>query len=188
MQVWPTRLPDVKLIEPMVFQDSRGFFVETFQCDRYRSHGIGPQFVQDNVSFSRQGILRGMHLQSPFPQGKLVYVLQGEVFDVAVDLRVGSPTFGQWVGEYLSAENKLQLWVPEGFAHGFCVTSDSALFVYKCTNLYRRETEVSFRWDDPEVGIHWPIAHPELSAKDTQAPLLSQVERSRLPQYEGVAV
>ena len=184
MQVTATKLPEVKLISPDVFHDHRGFFIETFQCDRYATKGIGHRFVQDNLSFSKRGILRGMHLQYPHPQGKLVYVLQGEVFDVAVDVRVGSPTFGQWVGEVISAENKRQLWVPEGFAHGFCVTSETALFVYKCTDFYNRATEISLRWDDPDVGIDWPISNPELADKDAQAPCLRDIDRSRLPQYE----
>lgn len=183
MQVTPTRLPEVKLIEPTVFQDSRGFFLETFQCQRYGSQGIGPTFVQDNLSFSKRGTLRGMHAQSPHPQGKLVYVLQGEVFDVAVDIRVGSPTFGEWVGETLSAENRRQIWIPEGFAHGFCVTSETALFAYKCTDFYHSETEISLLWDDPDIGIIWPISQPELSDKDAQAPYLQDLDHSRLPRY-----
>ncbi|MBI1240986.1 MAG: dTDP-4-dehydrorhamnose 3,5-epimerase [Nostoc sp. RI_552] len=183
MQVISTKLPEVKLISPTVYHDQRGFFLETFQCDRYAAQGIGSRFVQDNLSYSRRGILRGMHFQYPHPQGKLVYVLQGEVFDVAVDMRVGSPTFGQWVGEIISASNKRQLWVPEGFAHGFCVTSESALFAYKCTDFYHRETEVSLRWDDPDVGITWPISNPELAEKDAQSPYLAEIELSRLPKY-----
>ena len=186
MQVLSTRLPDVKLIEPEVYTDSRGFFLETFQCDRYAHHHVGPSFVQDNVSFSRQGILRGMHLQWPHPQGKLVYVLQGEVFDVAVDLRMGSPTFGQWVGEILSADNKRQLWVPQGFAHGFCVLSETALFAYKCTDFYHREAEVSLCWNDPDVNIDWPLAEPQLSPKDAQAPYLADINKAHLPQYDQV--
>jgi dTDP-4-dehydrorhamnose 3,5-epimerase len=183
MQVISTKLPEVKLISPRVYHDPRGFFVETFQCDRYAAQGIGPQFVQDNVSYSRKGILRGLHLQYPYSQGKLISVLQGEVFDVAVDLRVGSPHFGQWVGETISAENKRQIWIPEGFAHGFCVTSDAALLTYKCTDLYHRETDINLRWDDPDIGITWPINNPELSDKDTQAPYLAEIEPSRLPPY-----
>ncbi len=183
MQVISTQLPEVKLILPKVYHDHRGFFVETFQCDRYAAQGIGPQFVQDNLSYSRRGILRGLHLQYPHSQGKLISVLQGEVFDVAVDMRVGSPHFGQWVGETLSAENKHQLWIPEGFAHGFCVTSDAALLAYKCTDFYHRETDINLRWDDPDIGIAWPINNPELSDKDTQAPYLAEIESAQLPPY-----
>ncbi|MEA5420861.1 dTDP-4-dehydrorhamnose 3,5-epimerase [Spirulina sp. CCNP1310] len=183
MEVISTQLPEVKLISPKVYYDNRGFFVETFQCDRYAAHGIGPQFVQDNLSYSRRGILRGLHLQYPHPQGKLVSVLQGEVFDVAVDIRVGSPNFGQWVGETLSAKNKRQLWIPEGFAHGFCVMSDAALLTYKCTNFYHKETDMNLRWDDPDIGIAWPISNPELSNKDAQAPYLADIKSAQLPPY-----
>jgi dTDP-4-dehydrorhamnose 3,5-epimerase len=183
MQVISTKLPEVKLISPQVYHDNRGFFVETFQCDRYAAQGIGPQFVQDNLSYSRKGILRGLHFQYPHAQGKLVSVLQGEVFDVAVDMRVGSPNFGQWVGEIISAENKHQLWIPEGFAHGFCVISDAALLAYKCTDFYHRETDINLRWDDPDLDIAWPIKNPELSDKDTHAPYLTEIEPTRLPQY-----
>lgn len=183
MKTIPTRLPGVLLIEPPVFGDGRGFFMETFQAERYAQAGIPGPFVQDNVSLSRHGILRGLHLQNPMPQGKLVYVLRGEVFDVAVDVRRGSPTFGQWVGEYLSAENKRQLWLPEGFAHGFCVTGDEALFAYKCTQFYSPDTEMSIRWDDPAIGIEWPIANPTLSDKDRSAPGLDEISSDRLPGY-----
>jgi len=183
MKVTPTNLPEVKLVQPQVFEDDRGFFLETYQRDRYAAQGIDAEFVQDNLSYSRQGILRGMHLQCPHPQGKLVYVLQGEVFDVAVDVRVGSPTFAQWVGQTLSGQNNYQLWIPEGFAHGFCVTSETALLAYKCSDFYHREAEISLRWDDPQVRIHWPITHPELSEKDSQAPLLANFDYAKLPHY-----
>ncbi|ANV85495.1 dTDP-4-dehydrorhamnose 3,5-epimerase [Picosynechococcus sp. PCC 7003] len=188
MKVLSTQLPDVKLIEPTVHVDSRGFFLETYQQDRYTHHHVGPYFVQDNLSLSECGTLRGLHLQWPYPQGKLIYVLQGEVFDVAIDLRVGSPTFGQWVGEILSAENKHQLWIPQGFAHGFCVLSETALVIYKCTDFYHQETELSLRWDDPEVNIDWPLplAEPKLSSKDAQAPYLTDISKSHLPQYNEV--
>ena len=186
MKVLSTPLPDVKLVEPTVHADNRGFFLETYQQHRYSHHHIGPHFVQDNLSWSKRGTLRGLHLQWPYPQGKLIYVLQGEVFDVAVDVRVGSPTFGQWAGERLSGENKHQLWIPQGFAHGFCVLSETALVAYKCTDLYHHETELSLRWDDPVVNIDWPLAAPQLSPKDAQAPYLTDISESRLPRYEEV--
>jgi len=166
MQVIRTAIPDVLLFKPKVFGDQRGYFMETFQAKRYSEAGIEALFVQDNLSFSRRGVLRGLHYQNPNPQGKLVCVLQGEVFDVAVDLRRDSPTFGHWVGEYLSAENHYQLWVPEGFAHGFCVTSDYALFAYKCTAYYDPGAEQSLLWNDPDLEIPWPVERPEVSAKD----------------------
>lgn len=187
MHVSSTRLLDVKLFEPTVHSDDRGFFLETYQQERYSQHQIGPHFVQDNLSFSKRNTLRGLHLQWPYPQGKLIYVLQGEVFDVAVDLRVGSPTFGQWAGARLSAENNHQLWIPQGFAHGFCVLSEAALVAYKCTDLYHRETELTLRWDDPTVNIDWPLTVPQLSDKDAQAPYLSDLSSERLPRYGEVA-
>lgn len=161
-------IEEVKLVEPNVFGDSRGFFMETFRDDWFRENIAAVSFVQDNHSKSSYGILRGLHFQTKQPQGKLVRVVNGEVFDVAVDLRKSSPTFGTWVGEYLSAENKRQLWVPPGFAHGFVVMSESAEFVYKCTDYYHPESEVSLKWDDPTVGIQWPAINggPKLSAKD----------------------
>ncbi len=187
MKVLATQLPDVKLVEPTVHTDHRGFFLETYQQECYSHHQIGPHFVQDNLSHSQRGTLRGLHLQWPYPQGKLIYVLQGEVFDAAVDVRVGSPTFGQWVGSTLSDENKHQLWVPQGFAHGFCVLSETALVAYKCTDFYHKETELSLRWDDPEVNIQWPLAAPQLSDKDAQAPYLADLSPDRLPPYGEVS-
>jgi dTDP-4-dehydrorhamnose 3,5-epimerase len=186
MKSTPTRLPEVLLIEPRVFGDERGFFMETWHSERYAGAGIPGPFVQDNLSFSQRGVLRGLHFQNPNAQGKLVYVLQGEVFDVAVDIRVGSPTFGQWVGYTLSADNKRQLWVPEGFAHGFCVTSETALFAYKCTALYASDCEHVLRWDDPGIGIRWPVESPSLSGKDRDAPTLDTIARDDLPVYPGV--
>jgi dTDP-4-dehydrorhamnose 3,5-epimerase len=186
MKVLSTRLPDVKLIAPTVHADSRGFFLETYQQERYTRHHIGPHFVQDNLSLSKHGTLRGLHLQWPYPQGKLIYILQGEVFDVAVDLRVGSPTFGQWVGATLSDQNRHQLWIPHGFAHGFCVLSETALVAYKCTDLYHKETELSLRWDDPDVNINWPLEAPQLSDKDAQAPYLGDLSPDHLPLYGEV--
>jgi len=163
-----TVVKGVTVIEPKVFGDERGFFLETYRDDWFRENVADVTFVQDNHSKSTYGILRGLHFQQQQTQGKLVRVVAGEVFDVAVDLRQSSPTFGQWVGEYLSAENKRQLWVPAGFAHGFVVTSDSAEFVYKCTDYYHPESEVSLKWDDATVGIQWPdiMGGPKLSAKD----------------------
>ncbi|HEY0022646.1 MAG TPA: dTDP-4-dehydrorhamnose 3,5-epimerase [Longimicrobium sp.] len=173
MIVRPTVLAGVLLIEPKVFRDQRGWFAESWSEARYAEAGIAGPFVQDNVSCSRRGVLRGMHFQNPAPQGKLVSVPWGAVFDVAVDLRRGSLTFGQWLGVELSSENGRQLWVPMGFAHGFVVTSDTALFSYKCTAPYTPEAERTLRWDDPDVGIRWPVAAPPLLApKDAAAPRL----------------
>ncbi|MFN1551715.1 dTDP-4-dehydrorhamnose 3,5-epimerase [Vibrio natriegens] len=169
MKVIDTKIPDVKIIEPAVFGDERGFFMETWNQKRFEELVTGKptQFVQDNHSKSKKGILRGLHYQTENTQGKLVRVVSGEVFDVAVDIRNGSPTFGQWVGVYLSAENKRQLWVPEGFAHGFYVTSNEAEFVYKCTNYYNPKAEVSIRWNDENLNIDWPLdGEPLTSDKD----------------------
>lgn len=185
MRVTALRVPDVLLIEPARFGDARGYFMETFSAERYAEAGVAGPFVQDNVSRSRRGVLRGLHLQHPFAQGKLVSVLEGEVFDVAVDVRVGSPTFGCWAGEYLSADNHRQLWVPPGFAHGFVVTSDDALFSYKCTDYYHPETERSIRWDDPRIGVLWPVADPLVSAKDQAGVPLADVAEALLPRYAG---
>jgi dTDP-4-dehydrorhamnose 3,5-epimerase len=182
MRVTPTELPDVLLIEPKVHGDHRGWFVESFQRARYREAGIEADFVQDNMSYSGRGILRGLHIQNPHSQGKLVQVISGEVFDVAVDARRGSPHFGRWAGALLSGENKHQLWVPPGFLHGFLVLSDTALFSYKCTDLYHPEAELSVRWDDPDIGIRWPLDDaPRLSDKDRNAPLLREIPPERLP-------
>lgn len=169
MKVRPTAIPDVLVIEPKVFGDERGFFVETWHAARYAESGLRFQFVQDNHSRSAGGVLRGLHYQIGRPQGKLVGVVRGEVFDVAVDLRRSSPTFGRWVGETLSATSHRQLWVPPGFAHGFYVTSDSADLMYKCTDFYSPEDERTVRWDDPTLGIEWPLrgTAPVLSAKDS---------------------
>ena len=175
MKVIETKIPDVKIIEPQVFGDERGFFLETFRQDFFSRECAERTFVQDNHSKSSQGILRGLHYQTENTQGKLVRVTAGEVFDVAVDLRRSSPTFGQWVGVLLNEDNKRQLWVPEGFAHGFYVTSESAEFVYKCTDYYAPEHEHSLCWDDPEIGIDWPLVNgeqPKLSAKDADGKAL----------------
>ena len=178
MKVIDTKIPDVKIIEPTVFGDERGFFMETWSQKRFEELVTGKptQFVQDNHSKSKKGILRGLHYQTENTQGKLVRVISGEVFDVAVDIRKGSPTFGQWGGEYLSAENKRQLWVPEGFAHGFYVTSDEAEFVYKCTNYYDPNSESSIIWNDTNLNISWPIiGTPILSTKDKLAQPMDNV-------------
>ena len=169
MKFTQTKIPDVKIIEPQVFGDERGFFMETFRTELFNQHCGERTFVQENHSKSAHGILRGLHYQTQNTQGKLVRVTQGEVFDVAVDMRKSSPTYGQWVGVLLSVENKRQLWVPEGFAHGFYVTTDSAEFVYKCTDIYNPNAEVSIKWDDPTLNIEWPLVEgklPKLSAKD----------------------
>lgn len=181
MNVIKTELPGVLIIEPSVFGDARGFFMETWHLGKYAELGLPDHFVQDNLSRSAQGVLRGLHYQHPQGQGKLVYVLEGEVFDVAVDIRVGSPTFRRWVGAMLSADNKRQMYVPPGFAHGFCVTSPSALLAYKCTDFYNPKLEGAVRWDDPDIGIQWPIAQPAISAKDAAAPLLKVIPQKRLP-------
>lgn len=181
MKAIKTRLRGVLVVEPDVFEDERGFFLETWSQRRYAEIGIPEMFVQDNLSSSTRGVLRGLHLQHPHGQGKLVQVLDGEVFDVAVDVRVGSPTFGEWVGTTLTGKNKRQVWIPPGFAHGFCVVSDTALFAYKCTEFYRRETELGIIWNDPDIGIAWPVADPQLSAKDAEFPRLSAVPEDKLP-------
>ncbi len=184
MKVTPTALPEVLLIEPDFFGDARGGFMESYQSDRYAAAGIGCTFVQDNLSYSHCGVLRGLHLQNPGGQDKLVQIVEGEVFDVAVDVRVGSPRFGRWVGEVLSAGNHRQLFVPKGFAHGFCVLSDRASFHYKCSDFYVPATEVTVQWDDPAIGVEWPVAQPELSDKDRRGLPLAAL-RAKLPAYEG---
>jgi len=183
VKIIETSLPGVLMVEPKFAGDARGFFMEAFQARRYAEAGIASPFVQDNVSFSRFGVLRGLHFQHPHAQGKLVYVLQGEVFDVAVDIRQESPAFGKWFGVSLSADNKRQLWVPAGFAHGFCVTSETALFVYKCTDYYQPDAEGAVAWNDPRIAVDWPLERPELSAKDNSASPLDDIPRSRLPVY-----
>jgi dTDP-4-dehydrorhamnose 3,5-epimerase len=183
MNVSKTSLPGVLLIEPRVFADTRGSFLETWQQERYREHGLPAQFVQDNLSYSSRATLRGLHFQYPHAQGKLIYVVQGEVFDVAVDIRVGSPTFGRSYGIELSGENRRQLYIPEGFAHGFCVTSALAIVMYKCTDFYAPAAEGGVRWNDPELAIPWPVQAPTLSDKDCRYPLLREIPTDRLPRY-----
>ena len=183
MNVLKTELAGVVIIEPDVFGDARGFFMETWNQTRYVEAGFPGVFVQDNLSYSKRGVLRGLHFQHPNAQGKLVYVVRGEVYDVAVDIRVRSPTFRRWKGEFLSAENKRQLYVPPGYAHGFCVTSEDALVAYKCTAAYSAACEGSIRWDDPDIGIDWPRLEFVLSDKDKTAPLLRDLQEEKLPAY-----
>ncbi|WGE48600.1 dTDP-4-dehydrorhamnose 3,5-epimerase [Actinobacillus equuli] len=175
MKIIETNIPDVKLLEPQVFGDDRGFFMETFRDEWFRQYVADRTFVQENHSKSIKGVLRGLHYQTENTQGKLVRVVQGAVFDVAVDLRKSSPTFGQWVGEELSAENKRQLWVPEGFAHGFYVLTETAEFTYKCTDYYNPKAEHSLIWNDPTVAIDWNLdGKPSLSAKDLAGKVLNE--------------
>lgn len=183
MEVMKTGLSGVLVIEPKVFGDSRGFFLETWQQERYAQYGIPAAFVQDNLSFSKKGVLRGLHFQNPEQQGKLVSVIAGEVYDVVVDVRTGSPDFGKWTGVFLSGENHRQFWIPEGFAHGFCVVSETAFFSYKCTAAYSPETECGIAWNDPDIGIEWPIQTPALSKKDALYPRLRDIPSDRLPIY-----
>lgn len=184
MKIEPTHLSGVVLIHPVVYQDSRGFFTETYQARRYGEHGLPSEFVQDNHSRSMQGTLRGLHLQLTQPQGKLIRVIEGAIFDVAVDIRVGSPSFAQWVGVELTGENFKQLYVPPGFAHGFCVISDQADVSYKCTDYYLHGDEIGIAWNDPDIAIQWPITTPFLSPKDANAFRLKDV-LSRLPRYQA---
>jgi dTDP-4-dehydrorhamnose 3,5-epimerase len=178
-----TSLPGVLLIEPMVFEDDRGFFMETYHLGKYGKAGLDRPFVQDNLSHSRRFTLRGLHYQLNHPQGKLIYVITGEVLDIAVDIRRGSPTFGQWTGIHLSAENRRQIYVPEGFAHGFCVLSQTADVMYKCTDLYAPGDEYGILWSDPGLAIAWSVENPILSLKDAGNPTLTDVPESLLPVY-----
>ena len=181
MKVSEASLGGVLIIEPDVFGDTRGFFMETFHKKRYRELGIEVTFVQDNISYSVRGTLRGLHFQRPHAQAKLVQVLRGEVFDVAVDIRLGSPTFGQWTAARLSDKNRQQLFVPEGFAHGFCVLSETALVMYKCSDFYAPDSELGIFWGDPDLGIDWPVQHPLLSEKDSRYPRLKGLPVECLP-------
>ena len=183
MRVIPTELPGCLLIEPRVFGDDRGYFYESWNQSRYAEAGLALNFVQGNVSRSAHGVLRGLHYQWPNPQGKLVSVLEGEVFDVAVDIRRGSPTFGRSTAVILSAENKRQFWIPEGFAHGFVTLTENALFSYLCTAVYDPVCDANIRWNDAELGIDWPISAPSLSGKDAVAPFLRDIPAGRLPTY-----
>jgi dTDP-4-dehydrorhamnose 3,5-epimerase len=183
MKIIETSLPGALVIEPRAFGDERGFFYESYNEARFQAHGLDMRFVQTNVSRSARGVLRGLHYQWPYPQGKLVSVLEGEVFDVAVDIRPGSPTFRQWSGVMLSADNKRHFWIPEGFAHGFCVLTEFATFTYQCTALYDQVADAAIRWDDPDICIDWPISTPLLSDKDIRASFLKDVPAERLPTY-----
>jgi dTDP-4-dehydrorhamnose 3,5-epimerase len=183
MQVVATQIPGVLILEPKRFGDARGFFAETFRADRYAEAGLVRPFVQDNWSRSRRGVLRGLHLQNPNAQGKLVMVMRGAVLDVAVDVRVGSPSFGRHVAVELTEDNGRQFFVPRGFAHGFVVLSDSADFVYKCDGYYSPPDEITIRWNDPQIAIDWRTASPIVSERDAAAPLLA--DASRLPKFEG---
>ncbi len=174
MKIITTSLDGVIIIEPKVFADNRGFFMETYHQRRYNDSGINRIFVQDNLSFSVKGTLRGLHFQVRHPQAKLVQAITGEIFDVAVDIRRDSPTFGKWVGVRLSEQNKRQLFIPEGFAHGFCVLSETALFSYKCSEVYAPGDEGGVLWSDPEIGIEWPVEHPIISDKDKKYQRLSE--------------
>lgn len=185
MKILTTEIPGVLIIEPDVFKDQRGYFMELWNQKRFAATGLDVNFVQDNLSYSTRGVLRGLHFQNPNAQGKLVYVLQGEVFDVAVDIRVGSPTFKKWVGVILSSENKRQFYIPEGFAHGYCVLSETALFTYKCTDFFNPSAEAGIKWDDTDIGIDWPIRNPILSDKDQKNKYLQEMNVERLPVYGG---
>lgn len=181
MKVIRTDLPGCVVIEPRVFGDERGFFYESFNHDKLAEHGLAPRFVQGNVSSSSRGVLRGLHYQWPNPQGKYVSVVEGEVWDVAVDIRRGSPHFGRWTAVLLSADNRRHLWIPEGFAHGFVTLSERAIFTYLCTATYDASADANIRWDDPQLAIDWPVGEPSLSDKDARAPLLADVPQDRLP-------
>ncbi|WP_158883235.1 dTDP-4-dehydrorhamnose 3,5-epimerase [Rhodanobacter sp. L36] len=183
MKIIKTSLPDALIIEPQIFGDARGFFYESYNRASYHDAGIDAEFIQSNVSRSARGVLRGLHYQWPNPQGKLVSVLEGEVYDVAVDIRRGSPTFGKSVGVMLTADNHRHFWVPEGFAHGFCVVSEFATFSYQCTALYDRAADAGIRWNDADLAIDWPVSAPLLSEKDGKTPLLKDVAPERLPIY-----
>jgi dTDP-4-dehydrorhamnose 3,5-epimerase len=181
LKIIETDLPGCVVIEPKIFGDERGFFYESFNSDRLAEHGLTPRFVQGNVSFSSRGVVRGLHYQWPKPQGKYVTVLQGEVWDVAADIRPDSPTYGRWTAVVLNAENRRHFWIPPGFAHGFAVLSETALFSYLCTETYDAAADAAIRWDDPTLAIDWPLSSPSLSAKDAAAPFLAQVVAERLP-------
>ena len=183
MKITETDLPGVLLIEPRVFADARGCFFESWNKKSWADAGLDLDFVQGNVSESVRGVLRGLHYQWPHPQGKLVSVLEGEVYDVAVDIRRGSPHFGRWTAAILSAGNHRQLWIPEGFAHGFATLSERAVFAYQCTALYDRVADAGVRWNDARIAIDWPIAEPSLSDKDAIAPFLDDIPVERLPEF-----
>jgi dTDP-4-dehydrorhamnose 3,5-epimerase len=176
-------LPEVLLVKPRVFRDGRGHFAETWRDSTYMEHGIGP-FVQDNVSVSRRGVLRGLHLQHPSGQAKLVSTLRGRIFDVAVDVRIGSPSFGKWISVELSDDNGWQLYIPVGFAHGFVAMTDNVVFTYKCSDYYASDSEHTVRWNDPTIGVAWPETSPIIAPKDANAPLLGDLVKESLPRYQ----
>jgi len=180
MKITAADIKDVLIIEPRVFTDSRGYFLETHHLGRFKSAGLPSVFVQDNLSFSVKNTLRGLHFQVTRPQAKLIQVISGEIFDVAVDIRPASPTFSRWAGVHLSENNKRQVFIPEGFAHGFCVLSDSAHVIYKCSNFYDPDDEGGILWSDPSVGIDWPITRPIISAKDSRLPVISEIPHDKL--------
>jgi len=185
VRIIETSLPGCVVIEPAVHGDARGYFYESWNARTFAEAGLDLKFVQTNVSRSARGVLRGLHYQWPNPQGKLVSVVEGEVYDVAVDIRVGSPTFGHWAAAILSAENKRHFWVPEGFAHGFAVLSENATFFYQCTALYDRTTDAGIRWNDGRIAVDWPISQPILSDKDQKTPFLDEIPHEKLPAYSA---
>jgi len=185
MKILASSLEGVSIIEPAVYADARGFFTETYNSERYGAAGFAETFVQDNLSFSVRGTLRGLHYQHPHDQAKLIMAVKGEIYDVAVDIRRGSPGFGQWFGVRLSEENKRQIFIPEGFAHGFCVLSETAIVTYKCSDLYHPESEGGLIWNDPDLGIDWPVRDPLLSEKDRRNVHLKDLRPERLPAYKG---
>jgi dTDP-4-dehydrorhamnose 3,5-epimerase len=183
MRVLKASLKGVLILEPDFFEDDRGFFLETFHRKRYKEEGVDSDFVQDNLSFSKRGVIRGLHYQYPHAQAKLVHVIKGEVLDVAVDIRRGSPTFGEWTSVMISDQNKRQVYIPEGFAHGFCVLSDTAFLSYKCSSFYDPDSEGGVLWSDPDLAIDWPVAQPILSEKDGRYCCLKDIAHDRLPNY-----
>ncbi len=185
MKIKRTELPGVIVIEPDSFEDPRGYFMETYQDTRYYDLGIKVRFVQDNISFSKKGVLRGLHYQYPHAQHKLVQAISGKIFDVAVDIRSGSPTYGRWTSAILSDRNRLQFFVPAGFAHGFCVLSETAHVLYKCSDYYSPHTEGGILWSDPDLKIQWPESEPLISSKDASHPLLKNIPLNRLPSIEN---
>jgi dTDP-4-dehydrorhamnose 3,5-epimerase len=185
MKIITTAIEGILIIEPNIFMDRRGFFLETYNQKRYNAAGIITTFVQDNLSYSLKNTLRGLHFQIKHPQAKLIQVISGEIFDVAVDLRSGSATFGKWTGIHLSDENRRQVFIPEGFAHGFCVLSESALFHYKCSDFYAPDDEGGIIWSDPDIGIEWPVENPIVSEKDNQYQKLSDLTAEQLPSFNN---
>jgi dTDP-4-dehydrorhamnose 3,5-epimerase len=178
-----TEIPGVLLIQPEIYEDSRGSFYEGWSSTRYADHGVPASFVQDNYSVSHRDVLRGLHLQHPHGQGKLVHTIVGSVYDVVVDVRRGSPSYGKWVGVRLGGDDRLQMYIPPGLAHGFCVLSDTAVFAYKCSEVYRPETEIGVAWNDPDLGIDWPTADPILSDRDAALDPLRAIDPARLPNW-----